>query len=1145
MKHTTKILAVILSVCMLLGFMPAISFADDYGAWAVYNDTDKTLTFCVGTKTDAGIVRNEESTISGDVYYSDFETQEFFYETIPWRNEWTKITEIVFLDEITPISTCYWFINFQNLVRIINIEKLNTSQVTNMRQMFQACSSLTELDLSSFDTRNVTSMHGMFGDCSSLVRLNLNGFCTSNVTDMGWMFGACSALSDLDVTGFDTSNVNNMWQMFILCSNITQLDVTHFNTENVTNMQQMFDGCSGLTVLDVTHFNTGNVTNMRNMFYGCSGLTELDVTHFNTGNVTDMGGMFCGCSGLTELDVTHYNTSNVTDMRSMFSGCSGLTEIDVTHFDTSNVTDMRSMFSGCSGLSELDVTHFNTGNVTNMNYMFSGCSGLTKLDLSHFDTSNVTKMSQMFYGCSGLTELDISHFNTENVDNMKWMFMNCSNLTSLDVSHFNTSKVSDMSNMFSSCSNLTALDVSHFNTNNVQNMFGMFYCCSGLTALDVSHFNTENVTNMGAMFSCCSNVTELDLKHFNTVKVENMSCMFDSCNSLILMDVSSFNTHNTQDMISMFLCCRFSSIILGSDFVANENEQYSVNLPVPDGSSYTGYWISEQHPGMRFTSAELMENYDGATMAGTWVWETLKDLNDALILPIPDQDYTGSEITPAVTINYLGTTLTENTDYTLSYSNNVNPGQATVTVTGISPYAGTISVNFNIIRNLSGAVVSAADQDFTGSALTPDVTVTLDGDTLSPDTDYDLVFVNNTDPGAATVIVTGKGYYEGMAYGTFRINQDAPVVPDKTDLSGALVSAADQDYTGSALTPAVTVTLNGSPLEEGTDFTVRSYERNTNVGTAVVFISGIGDYEGVAYGTFLITENVPAKTDLSAATVSAADQDYTGSALTPAVTVTLNGNTLTENTDYNLVYVNNTEAGSATVIITGTGDYEGMAYGTFRITREEPVVTPKTDLSTATVSAADQNYSGSALTPAVTVTLNGSDLDEGTDYNLVYVNNTDAGAATVIVTGTGDYEGMAYGTFRITKEEPVVTPKTDLSEATVTADDQGYTGEAMTPEAFVTLHGSALRKGTDYRIVYVNNENAGTAVVIAVGIGDYTGMAYGTFAITGEGADDPTPTEPSADDPADSAQIIKQFSILDVMKRLFQSILNAFQRVSG
>jgi len=91
---------------------------------------------------------------------------------------------------------------------------MDTSQVTNMSQMFLNCRSLKELDLSSFKTNQVSDMSQMFGGCSDLRMLNITNFNTSQVTNMNGMFAGCETLEKLDLSNFDTTNVKNMSNMF-------------------------------------------------------------------------------------------------------------------------------------------------------------------------------------------------------------------------------------------------------------------------------------------------------------------------------------------------------------------------------------------------------------------------------------------------------------------------------------------------------------------------------------------------------------------------------------------------------------------------------------------------------------------------------------------------------------------------------------------------------------------------------------------------------------------------------------------------------------------------------------------------------------------------------------------------------------------
>ena len=324
---------------------------------------------------------------------------------------------------------------------------------------------LTNIDFGdNFNTSNVTNMKAMFNSCSSLTSIDLSSFNTSNVTDMQFMFYGCSSLTSLDLSSFNTSNVTNMGTMFCQCHSLTSLDLSSFNTANVTSMYEMFYDCSSLTSLNLSNFNTANVTDMSWMFSGCSSLNSLNLSNFNTANVTDMGWMFYYCSSLTSLDLSSFNTANVEWMVRMFMGCRSLTSLNLSNFNTANVTDMGFMFYDCSSLTSLNLSNFNTANVGSMDHMFCDCSSLTMLNLINFNTANVTNMSWMFYDCSSLTSLNLSNFNTANVNDMLHMFHNCSRLTSLNLYNFDmsgltshTSGSTTYSGKYKMCSNLASI----------------------------------------------------------------------------------------------------------------------------------------------------------------------------------------------------------------------------------------------------------------------------------------------------------------------------------------------------------------------------------------------------------------------------------------------------------------------------------------------------------------------------------------------------------------------------------------------------------------------------------------------------------------------------------------------------------------
>lgn len=155
------------------------------------------------------------------------------------------------------------------------------------------------------------------------------------------------------------------------------------------------------------------------------------------------------------------------------------------------------------------------------------------------------------------------------------------------------------------------------------------------------------------------------------------------------------------------------------------------------------------------------------------------DISSAVIeLDNTNFDYNGSEIEPEVTsVRLKGVTLSAGEDYEVSYSDNVNAGTAHCIITGIGEYSGSASKLFTIApRYLTEAEISnIPDQEWTGSAIEPDVTVSLGGRELIAGTDYTLSYEDNVDPGSATVYANGNGNYRGTASKFFNI-VDSPTL---------------------------------------------------------------------------------------------------------------------------------------------------------------------------------------------------------------------------------------------------------------------------------------------------------------------------------------------------------------------------------
>ena len=175
----------------------------------------------------------------------------------------------------------------------------------------------------------------------------------------------------------------------------------------------------------------------------------------------------------------------------------------------------------------------------------------------------------------------------------------------------------------------------------------------------------------------------------------------------------------------------------------------------------------------------------------------------------------------------------------------------------------------------------------------------------------------------------------------------------------------------------------------------------------------------------LETAEIPALSRISiskaSVTLSTSTYAYNGKAKKPGVTVKLNGKTLKNGTDYTVSYSNNTKVGTATVKITGKGNYTGSVSKTYSI---------KNDFKKATISGiSNKSYTGKNITQSITVKYNGKTLKNGTDYTVSYSSNKGIGTATVKIAGKGSYAGTITKTFKINPAKQEIQKLTAKSKA--------------------------------------------------------------------------------------------------------------------
>ena len=519
-----------------------------------------------------------------------------------------------------------------------------------------------------------------------------------------------------------------------------------------------------------------------------------------------------------------------------------------------------------------------------------------------------------------------------------------------------------------------------------------------------------------------------------------------------------------------------SGAVETQNIYSNETAVVTSYIPERSDRIFLGWSKSSDQTNPLYKANDNITLTSDTTLYAVWGQRDIG--NTVITLSKTSYDYDGSEKCPIVTVKYDNQTVTSG--YRISYENNINAGTAYAVITGTGKYIGTVKKTFTITPKsikLTDITLSSTSYTYNGSSKTPAVTVTDGTKTLVSGTDYSVKYTNNINTGTAKVTVTGMGNYKDSVEKNFTIDQKS--------LSNAEVNLSSSSYVfnGKAKKPTVTVTLGTKTLISGTDYSVK-YTNNINAGTAKVTVTGTGNYKDSAYINFAITPK-----NISGMTFNVEPQTmtYNGTAQKPNVSVADSDKTLVKDTDYTVSVSNNINAGTANISFKGKNNYTGTVKKTF-------VISPKS-VKTLTIklSSTQYTYDGKPKLPTVTITDGTETLSQDTDYTISYKNNTNAGTASVIITGTGNYNSTVTKSFTIASQT-----QQELNGRMVTINPSNFVYDHKVHRPYVkVIDGkTTLKEETDYTISYTGTVNAGQGNVIVKGIGKYTGTVTKTFTIS-------------------------------------------------
>ncbi len=490
---------------------------------------------------------------------------------------------------------------------------------------------------------------------------------------------------------------------------------------------------------------------------------------------------------------------------------------------------------------------------------------------------------------------------------------------------------------------------------------------------------------------------------------------------------------------------------------------------------------------------------DPATFAITGWSMTIEEIK-AEAAKVTDGNNATLTLTPAVDAEPWAT-LGELPTYTLTITSKL---PVTVTVT---PPAG---VTYGTTPGDPSAAQTAIDD-----GIDPDGTFT-----------YSYEGVNGTEYGPSAEKPENAGTYQvtatlvsdthgGTGTAQFTISRK-PLADEMLAITGTYT------YTGEAITPEYTV--SDGELMTGDDYTVAVTD-NVNAGTATVTVTAAedGNYSGEISKTFNIAAR-PMTDEGFEVSGLPESMTYTGSEIKPLVNVTYNGKVLVQGTDYTLSYTDSTNAGTATVSITGTGNFSGSISENFTIA-------PAAAAGTVTITGTNYevgteltaSVSGMSATPSYQWFRNGTAIENavGEKYTLTDADN--GAQITVQATFTGNYEGVLTSAAIEVGKTPL-TGSVNLAESdgTITAT---VTGAPEDSYDIVWLRDGAEisgAAGTTYATTEQDKGHTITAKLVAKG-DTYTGEIVSNGVAMAASA----PAAPSVTATAGNGQVTVRWTVSD------------------
>ncbi len=585
-------------------------------------------------------------------------------------------------------------------------------------------------------------------------------------------FNATEIADESQYSGKPETNARSTW------GNTSKVKKIVFG-ENVKNIPSYF--CYQLSSLEEIEFSDSIERIGPYAFRECTGITSIDLPlNLKTLN----GEAFYGCRSVTELIIPESLESFYSHD---FTGCNGIKTINFNsarcEFKKLDATETDGIYySPFIGLGKLESIILGENIKELPAYLFCGIETINEIVLP----STVTDVGVGAFAFSSIKSFKGSD-NLESIEESA--FYGCKNLESADIGN-NIMLIG--AGAFTGCDKLTEIYIPDTVTNIEMEAFKncsalhtvrmspnvdyipreAFYNCK-----ELSTFTWDSDSKLVGRLAFGNCVKLVDFDFVNVEKLYVNSFLGSGVNVVQLGETeneASRTPLTTVEVQSFMDCDNLATLGVGGNVTTIKTQAFAncENLETAVIADSVTEIAADAFDGCDKLTIYCSENSYAHTYAQT---QGIR-VSTLVIAPIPNQTYTGFEIKPEITVSASGDTLDKNIDFSVSYANNINVGNADVNVKGLGDFRMFASkAKFTIVtKNISAVTVSPiSDQPYTGSAVTPDLTVTDGLKILNEGKDYTVTFSNNVNEGTATVKITGIGNYSGTATADFVISKEA------------------------------------------------------------------------------------------------------------------------------------------------------------------------------------------------------------------------------------------------------------------------------------------------------------------------------------------------------------------------------------